>query len=132
MAFSNCNLVLIELQKSIDFTNNLEMGLDYTKGKMGTAVSELATGTGNNQDRLYSAYVSFHRLTEKDFPEELRGDWKKIHETLTTEESSFSQNTKLTTGTVKSTLNKMTIEKAVEVAKLICSLNSRLYSGDCI
>lgn len=99
----------------------------YAREKFGVAVNEMATGTGDIRDRIWHAYLSFHPLTEKDFSDELKDDWNQIYQSLTKEEPSYNDKGEVTIGKVQNTLNKMDTESCVELAQLICDLNSKLH-----
>lgn len=98
----------------------------YAKEKFSVAVNSLATGKGTMQDRIWNAYRSFHTLDRNDFPDDLKGDWDKIYNTLTREEASYDKNGQVTTGKVQNTLAKISNQEASEIAELICELEAKL------
>jgi hypothetical protein len=99
----------------------------YAREKFGVAVNSLATGTSDLNDRIWNAYLSFHTLTENDFPDELKEDWLEIHNSLTVEEPTYDEKGEVTIGKVQNTLKSLDTESCVELAQKICDLNTMLH-----
>jgi len=96
--------------------------LNYVCEKLGVAVYNMAVGTGSIQDRVHSGYMSFHTLSPKDFPDgELRTRYESIHDRLTALTEPPEHGNRL--GKVRYTLNHMSEEDAVELAKDIYNLD---------
>ncbi|MQC27049.1 MAG: hypothetical protein DWG76_06350 [Chloroflexi bacterium] len=55
----------------------------FAREKIGGAIYYLAIGEGDVRSRLWSAYMEFHPLSEKDFPDGLRKDYRWIMKELT-------------------------------------------------
>ncbi|MBC8147178.1 MAG: hypothetical protein H8E98_04260 [Bacteroidetes bacterium] len=93
---------------------------NYAYEKMCDAVDVLAIGGGKITKRLESAYISFSPVTEKDFPDELKADYKWIMEKLTKKDPMFDE------GSVRATLYGMHTKTAVKIAEKILDLRNRL------
>lgn len=106
------------------------MRASYAREKFGVAVNEMATGTGDIRDRIWHAYLSFHTLSEKDFPDDLKEDWNFIYSSLTKEEPSYNDNGEVSVGKVQNTLRVLDTETCVELAQRICDLNTKLHWDD--
>lgn len=91
--------------------------LSYVWEKFTTAVYSLA-GSGPMQERLRSAYLSFHPVQVSDFDDdpELQADYREIMERLTARAEGYAGE-----GKVPSTLRQMSDEEADELANLIIS-----------
>ncbi len=93
----------------------------YTHEKLSNAFYSLATG-GKIADRLVSAYIAFHTLTEKDFPKELREDWQEIIKALTKYPPYKNYEGKITRGSVQMTAERIRTKTGVKIAKKIADL----------
>ncbi len=98
----------------------------YAKEKMGGAVYSLATGTGTLKERIWYAYLSFSNLKEKDFPDELKEEWKFIYTTLINEPPSYSASGEVTNGRVQNTLETLDQDTCATITKSIYELNAKL------
>jgi hypothetical protein len=88
----------------------------YAHEKFGTAVQSLATSSSSIQDRLHSAFMSFHPVQARDFKEpEVREAYEEIMQRLTAVKDDPHS-----LGTVRVTLNQMSDHEASEIAQLIC------------
>jgi hypothetical protein len=59
----------------------------YAREKLTNAVYYMATGPGPIKDRLYDAFVELVALSERDFPDDLREDYRWIRAELTKKEA---------------------------------------------
>lgn len=89
--------------------------LNYVWEKFSTAVYSLA-GNGPLQDRLRSAYLSFHPIRIADFDDdpEMQADYREIMDRLTARPEGYPGE-----GKVPSTLRQMSDDEADELASLI-------------
>jgi len=94
--------------------------VNYAYTNFSEAVDIMATHSGNIKKRLHSAYIQFSPVTEKDFPEELKADYKWVIEKLTKKDPVFDE------GRVKATLYGMHTKTAVKIAEKIVFLKNRL------
>lgn len=60
------------------------MDIDHVYETLKIGVDTLAAGTGSIQARLQEAWTVIHALEEDDFPLELRNDFHKLLDALTT------------------------------------------------
>lgn len=97
-----------------------------TKEKFAAAVETMANSTGDIKSRLWGAFLIFHTLTEKDFPDELKEYWNSIYNDLTREEPSYDKNGEVTEGKVQNTLKVIDETKCAEIARKITELNAFL------
>lgn len=94
----------------------------YAREKFGVAVDALAASATSIQDRLFSAYMSFHPVMERDFSDpEDAALYKSIHDRLTAVKDGPEDN-----GRVKNTLNLMSDEDAEKLASDIVELDHSL------
>lgn len=92
--------------------------LHYIHEKLMIAVESMATSAAPLQDRLYSAYMSFHTLNARDFDDpEMRAQWEDIDASLTRVKDGPPSE-----GYVKNTLARMPDEEAERIADIIYSL----------
>ena len=80
----------------------------------------MAASPGTIKDRLNAAYIQFSPVTEKDFPEELKADYKWVLDKLTKKDSFFDG------GRVRATLIGMHTKTAVKIAEKILYIRNRL------
>lgn len=98
------------------------MRKSYVREKLSTAAGILENKKGDLKDKLMKAYLCFHSLSEDDFPEEYRGEWRFIIHSLTKEASTTGANGEITKGRVENTLEKMNIRSCQDLAERIISL----------
>jgi hypothetical protein len=60
------------------------MDIDHVYEILKIGIDTLAAGTGSIQERLWETWTVIHALNEDDLPLELRDDFRKLSETLTT------------------------------------------------
>jgi hypothetical protein len=94
----------------------------YALQKLADAVEVLATGPGDVRSRLYSAWLSFHTVTERHLPVELHGDLNWILHQI----SRIPRRNKLDRGSVQATLATIRNSTGTKIAKRILSLERRL------
>jgi len=99
--------------------------MSYALEKLGLAVYELTIGEGNIKSRLRSAIRYLSAVYEKDFPEELRKDWRSIKKRLTKRESKY-KNTQFDEGRFEATIFPMHKKTGSKIAADIVDLHSRL------
>ena len=85
----------------------------YARERMGVAVWMLATGPGRIRERLSKAAVEVYRIGDA-MPPEHQSEYQSIRSVLTGHQ------------TVEATVTLMDERQAVEVAKRICELDSRI------
>jgi len=94
-------------------------GFNYVVEKLTKAVYCLAVGTGSQQSRLHGAFLSFQALKAEDFPEgDLRESWESVKSRLT----ALEEPSPNVVGDVRHTLNRMSDEEALDLAKDIVEL----------
>jgi hypothetical protein len=98
----------------------------YAKEKIAAAVESMANSPDDIKSRLWGAFLIFHTLTEKDFPDELKEYWNVIYDDLTQEEPSYDENGEVSNGKVQNTLKVIDDTKCVEIARKITELNAFL------
>jgi len=94
----------------------------YAYSNFSKAVDTMATHPGSIKDRLVAAYNQFAPVLEKDFPDELKADYKWVMEKLTKKDPIFDE------GSVRATLYGMHTKTAVKIAEKILDLRNRLES----
>lgn len=89
--------------------------LNYVWEKFSTAIYSLV-GSGPMQERLRSAYLSFHPVRVSDFDNdpEMQADYREIMDRLTAQAEGYPGE-----GKVPSTLRQMNDEEADAIADLI-------------
>lgn len=92
---------------------------NYVREKLNIAVEQLATGKGNVNDRLKSAFMSFHTLKESDFPEALKSDWKWILSEMTKFGPVLNADQSVFQGSVDHTLGRIRHSTGEKIAKRI-------------
>ena len=104
----------------------------YAREKLGVAVWKLATGEGEIKSRLADAALELTVLQSGDLPADLEEDWLQIRADLTSGKMQYVRAVrdgalvKEQIGLVKSTLRYMRKDKAVDIAKRICTLEAQL------
>lgn len=102
------------------------MDILYAQEKLGTAVYDLATGTGTIHQRLWQAYLRFHPLSVDYFPEELKSEWLELEEILESREPTVNKKGDVIKGSVENSIENMPAEACSDVAKRIYNLNFKL------
>lgn len=92
----------------------------YAEEKFAIALHVMATGQGILQDRLLSAYLSFHTVREDDLPEYLHEDYSWIVKSLTDKPAMGDE------GTLAATLVEMSGDDAQAIARRIYELTAQL------
>ena len=98
----------------------------YAYEKLLVALDSLATGPGDVRTRLLSAYQSFWPLSEEQFPEHLRGDYKWVVAQLTKYGPIYDYKGRLDRGSVEATLRRITNRTGVKVATKLLQLYHEL------
>ena len=93
----------------------------YALEKLSDAVEVLATGPGDVRSRLYSAWLSFHTVTERHLPPQLRKDLNWILHQISHKPARHRLE-----GTVQGTLATIRNSTGVKIAKRILHLEQRL------
>jgi len=88
----------------------------YALEKMSAAVRSLAVGPEPLPQRLEYAFLAFHTLSPKDFPDKLASRFAEIHDALTREKAVGNE------GRVRATLAKMDKSTAQDIAIAILGL----------
>ena len=92
--------------------------LFYPMEQLTNAVSIMATHPNGIKERLYGAFVEFHTIGN-DMPYPFREDYEWIHHELTKVNGESD-------GAIIATLDSMTDEHAVEIARRIVALASQI------
>lgn len=105
--------------------------LQYAVEKFSHAVYALAVDPGPIKDRLFSAFLEFCPVSERDIPPELLSDFCWIRNELTKREASKTALVEgrvvvRVEGRVGATLRTMRTQKAVAIARRICELAQKL------
>lgn len=95
----------------------------YALEKLNQAVRLLAIGEGDVRSRLNEAYLVFHPVQERDFPDHLKKDWMWICEQLTRFEPPYEGR-----GRVEYTLSKIQNRTGRKIAERIVTLYHELES----
>ena len=96
----------------------MSSNLSYPMEKLSTAVSIMAAHPSSIKERLYEAFIEFHTIGN-DMPDPFREDYEWIHHELTKVSGDGE-------GAIIATLQSMTDEHAVEIAKRIVELASQI------
>jgi len=99
--------------------------MSYALEKLGLAIYEMTVGEGDVKSRLRNAFRHMSAVSEKDFPEELKKDWRSIRKRLTKRESNY-KNTPFDEGRFEATIFRMHKKTASKIAADIVDLHSRL------
>lgn len=100
------------------------MGASYAREKLGAAVYTLATGTEVLQKRLVDAFISMSAVSERDFKDDRRTEWRSIYERATAVESGPYD------GRYQNTLLTLNDGDAVQLARDICELEAMMSFED--
>jgi hypothetical protein len=100
----------------------------YAYGLLGEAVYELATGRGRINERLLDAFMHIHRASPDDFPETLRGDFMWIVDKFRSTGPLWEEDREIMVRRIESALLAMDEHLAVEIARHLIALESRLGS----
>lgn len=98
----------------------------YALEKLSAAVHILATGTGDVRDRLGHAFISFHPVQERDFPEPLREEWRWVKSQLTRFGPLYGPEGKVSVGSVEHTLSRIKNSTGAKIAAKIVHLQEEL------
>lgn len=102
------------------------MDILYAQEKLGTAIYDLATSTGNIRHRLWQAYLRFHTLSEDYFPEELKATWNELSAMLEAKDAIRDDKGEVIVGSVENTLQSLSDDECSDIAKRIYNLYSEL------
>lgn len=99
------------------------MSESYEREKLGNAVDALAASAAPVQKRLYYAWLSMHALAMHGFTNpERQAEFDSIVERLTADKSDKEA------GYVETTVNALSDDEAVQIARAIVDLNDQLIS----
>jgi len=99
--------------------------MSYALQKLGLAIDEMTKGEGDIKSRLRKAYRHMSAISERDFPEDLKKDWKSIISRLTERESKY-KDTQFDEGDFEATMHRMRKRSASKIATDIVDLHCRL------
>jgi hypothetical protein len=107
----------------------------YAREKLTNAVYYMAIGRGPIKDRLFDAFVEMVALSDRDFPDPLKEDYRWIRSELTRKEAKQRAVVdgwvvERVEGRLGATLRTMRIEKAQEIARRIYELAAKLEAAD--
>lgn len=100
----------------------------YALEKLSAAVHSLAVGRGDVRERLRTAFMSFHPVQERDFPDHLKEKWRWIKAELTKFGPVEEQGGKVLEGSVDHTLRRIKNSTGKKIAEAIVNLQSELDS----
>lgn len=113
--------------------NKISINLDssrlkytYTKEKISQAVHELAIGEGDVRYRLTKAYLCFHILTTKDFPEDLRLEWQDFLKQLNKKGPYKARDGRVMLNSVQNTMRHIRNSTASRLASQLMAINYKL------
>lgn len=81
--------------------------MSYASEKLGSAIEGMVSSHESLNERLLGAFSTFHRLSEKDFPKQLKEHWKSIHERFTKEGAIVDGQGYVHVGSAENTINNM-------------------------
>jgi hypothetical protein len=103
------------------------MDIDHVYETLKVGIDTLAAGTGSIQERLWETWIVIHTLNEDDLPLELRDDFRKLSETLTTPpESVIEAEEARTFGQTRAAYEALDNEQARNLALFIVQLFARV------
>ena len=94
----------------------------YTVEKLTAALESLATHPGDARERLGSAFLIFHTLTEKDFPPEYQEKWKWVMDKITKSGPILDYKGDVWRGSVENTMRRIKNKTASKILKVIYEL----------
>lgn len=97
----------------------------YALQKLSLGVYELAVGSEGVRKRLRYAYLAFHPIQERDFPDHLKEKWRWIRSELT-KFGPIMDGDSVLEGAVDHTLRRIKNSTGVKIAKAIVSLEDEL------
>ena len=100
----------------------------YALEKLSLAVHYLAVGPGDVRQRLKTAYMEFHVVSEDDFPEHLRDDWQWIIAQLIRFGPVRHADGTIFVGALENTLSRIKNSTGAKIAERIVSLQAELES----
>ena len=101
--------------------------MKYALEKLSEAVFELAVGEGDIKSRLRSVFPLLSVISKGDFPDDLQNKWESIISRLTKKES-VNSGSEYDEGNYEATIIRMHKKTAVNIAKDILDIHSRLES----
>ncbi|MBC7557553.1 MAG: hypothetical protein H7195_11400 [Chryseobacterium sp.] len=81
--------------------------MSYASEKLGSAIEGMVSSHESLKERLLGAFFTFHTLSEKDFPEELKPHWKSIFERITKDGAIIDEKGNVPFGSAENTINNM-------------------------
>ena len=97
------------------------MSTGYAEEKLSVAADILASSKGRINERLYYAALEFHPLQASDFPNDWGQEYLQMYEAINRMPARTEGE-----GTLKSTLDQITEDEAVEHVKTLLSLCYRI------
>lgn len=97
----------------------------YALEKLSEAVYLLATGEGHVRQRLRDAFISFHAVMERDFPDDLKVKWRWIDSQLK-RFGPIMDGDKVVEGSVDHTLRRIRNSTGQRIAQAIVELEYEL------
>lgn len=94
----------------------------YAVEKLTSAIAVLISHPGDARARLYSAFLTFHTLQERDFPPHLVKKWQWIIKELTKFGPLVDLNGKVWRGSVEHTMSRIRNSTASKIIKMINEL----------
>jgi hypothetical protein len=99
------------------------MFIDHVYETLKIGIDTLAAGPGSIQERLWETWRVIHTLNEDDLPLELRDDFRKLSEALTTpQESVIDEEEARTFGQTRAAYEGLNNEHARKLALFIVQL----------
>ena len=94
----------------------------YTIEKLTTTLECLATNPGDARQRLTDTFLCFHMLTENDFPEELRKEWRQVIHEMNKFGPVMNIKGEIIRTSVENTMRRIRNATASKIAKRIYAL----------
>lgn len=94
----------------------------YAVEKLTTALQVLTTHEGDARQRLACAYLSFHTLSERDFPPELADRWRWVTTQLTKFGPLLGRDGEVLRGSVDNTMRRVQKRTAAKIIEVIVDL----------
>lgn len=94
----------------------------YVIEKLTNAMDCLLTHEGDARARILGCHTCFGTLTEEDFPEELRADWRFVQKTISSREPMYLPNGEIFRGRIEMTMRSCRNSTAAKVIERLQKL----------
>ena len=98
--------------------SRVNLNFEYAKEKLYNIIKYLATAKGDMRDRLNVVSVDISLLTQDNFPEDIRPDWKFVEEKIYKypEKLNWNGNRQIM-GSIEHSLSRMQNRTACKIAE---------------